>query len=113
MHEFPSWILNEKVQVIISGALGGLVRWLTLRERFPAGVVSVVVGSICSVYLGPLVQPILNPFVQVVLTEQVSRSSFTGFLVGIGGITFSGFVIDVIRARRKEVLEQDKGPKAS
>ncbi len=102
MDKWNAWLLQETAQVILSGAMGGVVRWLTLRERFSVGIVSVIVGAICAVYLGPLVQPILAPFVQVVLTEQVSRSSFTGFIVGIGGITFSGFIIDIIRAKRRE-----------
>lgn len=109
MNDLWKWMLAETPQVVISGALGGLVRWMTLRERFSVGTVSVTVGAICAVYLGPIVQPILNPFVQVILTEQVSRSSFTGFLVGIGGITLSGFFIDVVRARRREVDKDFKG----
>lgn len=102
MDEINSWLLKETVQVILSGAMGGVVRWLTLKERASSGIVSIIVGAICAVYLGPLVQPILAPFIQVVLTEQVSRASFTGFIVGIGGISISGFIIDVIRARREE-----------
>lgn len=108
VEDIAVWLLTEKAQVIISGTLGGVVRWLTLRERCTEGLVSVIVGAICAVYLGPLVEPILKPFVQVILTEQISRSSFTGFIVGIGGITFAGFVIDVVRAKRREVARDDE-----
>lgn len=97
-----AWLATETGQVITSGAMGGVVRWLTLREPVTSGFASIVVGAICAMYLGPLVQPMLAPFVQVVLTEQVSRASFTGFIVGIGGISLSGFVIDMIRAKRRE-----------
>ncbi len=103
MNSWNAWLLHETSQVVLSGAMGGIVRWLTLRERLSSGIVSVIVGAICAVYLGPLVQPLLAPFVQVVLTEQVSRASFTGFIVGIGGITFSGFIIDLIKAKRIEM----------
>jgi fluoride ion exporter CrcB/FEX len=108
VNEFYAWLLTEKAQVIVSGGLGGIVRWLTLREKMSDGFVSVVVGAICALYLGPLVQPILAPFIQVVLTEAVSRASFTAFIVGLGGITFSGFVIDMVKAKRGEVRRSER-----
>lgn len=102
MHDEYSWLFGTKAQVILSGALGGVVRWLTLKESVPAGIVSVIVGAICAVYLGPIVEPMLAPFVKVVLVEEQGRASFAGFILGMTGITVSGFVIDVMRARKRE-----------
>lgn len=98
--------VGEIVRLALSGMLGGVVRWLTLREGWRQGLASVVVGAICAVYLGPLVVPLLAPIVGGLVVEANGRSSLSGFLIGAGGTTFSGFLIDVWRIRRNKLNDE-------
>lgn len=108
MPDFLAWLLGDKGQIAIAGVLGGLVRWLALRENWRDGLVSIAVGGICSVYLGPLAYPIINPVLSNIVVDPVARSNLAGFVVGIGGIGVVGFVMDLWRERRKQRQEKDK-----
>ena len=110
--EFFEWIISGDGRAAVAGALGGLVRWITLREHWTDGLASLLVGSVCAMYLGPLVAPFLNPVVGQ-LVPGSDGSGFSAFVVGLGGISFSGFLIDVIRARRtqaKKAGRAKRGP---
>ena len=96
-----SWLASDKAQLLLSGALGGVVRWLTLRDHWVDGIISIVVGSICALYLAPLATPELVPMFGAINIARDSTNSLSGFLIGIGGITVSGFVMDVWRSRRE------------
>ena len=96
-----SWLAGDKAQMLIAGALGGVVRWLTLRDHWSDGLIAVAVGAICSVYLAPLVTPELVPMFGAINIARDSTNSLSGFIIGIGGITVSGFVMDMWRARRR------------
>jgi len=101
-------ILGEKGQVALAGAAGGLVRWLTLRERPLDGVIAVVIGAVSSIYLGPLAEPAINALLGTVMLEASSRSAFSGFIIGLGGTTVTGFVMDVWSARRRKSQKEDE-----
>ena len=100
----------DKTQLIIAGALGGLVRWLTLRDHWVDGLISIIVGAIVSLFLSPLALPAMTPFLGNIGMPPESVTGLSGFLMGIGGITASGFVIDVWRARRRMLKEQKAEP---
>ena len=95
------WWFSEKAQIAIAGAAGGVVRWLTLREDWKDGLISIVVGAICSLYLSPLALPVLEPTLGKIITNQDQVAGFSGFVIGIGGIAVAGSVLDVWKARRK------------
>lgn len=90
-------MLADKGSTILAGALGGVVRWITLKESMREGAASVICGAICAVYLGPLIQPAITPLLGTFVVEEASRSAFGGFILGLGGITVSGFVIDFLK----------------
>lgn len=96
-----AWLFSEQGRAAIAGAAGGIVRWVTLREHWKDGSLSLVVGAICAIYLGPLVAPMLEPVIGEI-APQSDAAGFSSFVVGLGGISLSGFLIDVIRARRAE-----------
>jgi hypothetical protein len=102
MNDFFTWLAGEKGQLALAGALGGLVRWLTLRERWQDGMISLVVGAICALYLGPLAIPAIEPIVGKIVVDPASRGTLSGFILGIGGIAVTGFVLDVWKARRRQ-----------
>lgn len=110
MHDgFWAWLLGEKGQIAIAGALGGIVRWLSLREDWQSGLISIIVGAICALYLAPLAIPTIEPLIGKIVVDSASRAGFSGFLIGIGGIAVSGFVIDLWKARTRQVKREKEG----
>ena len=87
------------------GALGGVVRWLTLRHTWQEGLVTIIVGGICAMYLGPLAIPILEPFIETIAPAG-DPGGLSSFLIGMGGISISGLILDIFDRRRRDV---DKG----
>jgi hypothetical protein len=96
-----NWLWTEPGKAAPAGALGGIVRWVTLREHWRDGMLSLLVGAICAVYLGPLVAPILEPVIGK-LAPNGDSAGFSSFVVGIGGMSISGLIIDIFRARRAD-----------
>jgi hypothetical protein len=104
MAERPGLIslyLTEPGKAALAGALGALVRWVTLSEHWRDGVLSLRVGSICTVYLGPLVAPIPEPVIGK-LTPGGDSVGFSNLFVGSGRRSISGLIIDIFRARRAD-----------
>lgn len=97
--DLSAWVHTDAGQAALAGAAGGMVRWLTLREKPRDGLVSLAVGCLCALYLGPLVEPLLQPVVGA-LTHDQGADGFSSFVVGLGGIGLAGFVIDVMRSFR-------------
>lgn len=105
-NDLLNWILTEPGKAAFAGALGGVVRWVTLKEKWQDGFLSLIVGSICAVYLGPLVAPILEPVIGK-LAPAGDSAGFSAFVVGIGGISISGLITDIFRARRAQAAKED------
>lgn len=97
-------IIPPEAKTIIAGAAGGLVRWLTLRERWQDGLASMIVGAICAYYAAPA----LHPQVESLIGSDQGGYSLTGFLVGIGGIVVVGVVIDGWRTIGKRRLSNQE-----
>jgi uncharacterized protein (DUF2062 family) len=106
------WLLGDKPQMVIAGALGGLVRWMTLREQWPDGLISIVVGGICAAYFSPLAYPIIDVVLSNIVADAEARRSLAAFMVGIGGIGVVGFVMDLWRVRwskaKKEATDAER-----
>lgn len=95
------WLFSPMAKLAVAGALGGMVRWLTLKQGWLDGLISIIVGAVCAVYIGPAIQPILRPVVDFAGIDPEAMQGLGGFLVGIGGILVSGFLIDIWQLRRK------------
>ena len=96
--------IPPEVKTILAGALGGLVRWLTLRERWQDGLASMTVGAICAYYAAPA----LHPQISTLVGSGEGGHALTGFLVGIGGIVVVGLVIDGWRTIGKRRLSNQE-----
>lgn len=94
------WLGSEPGRAAIAGALGGVVRWVTMREKPKEAAGSLIVGSICAVYLGPLVEPILEPVVGAIAPKG-DPVGFASFIVGLGGISIASMLIEIFKARQK------------
>lgn len=89
---------------LLAGAAGGIVRTLTLRQcGWRDALVNIGVGSLCALYLGPVVEPMLQPALGSLMLEPQSVATFSGFIIGLSGITISGFVLDIIASRRRKL----------
>ena len=101
-----SWLFSPVAKLALAGALGGVVRWLTLKQPPLDGFISVVVGMICAIYIGPAINPIIRPVIDFAGVDMEAAQGLGGFLVGIGGILVSGFFIDLWQLRRKLLKQQ-------
>lgn len=104
------WLFSDQGKAAIAGAAGGIVRWVTLRENWKDGILSLIVGAICAIYLGPLIAPMLEPVIGKIAPGG-DTDGFSSFIVGLGGISLSGFLIDIIRARRAEAKRGKDEPR--
>jgi hypothetical protein len=102
-------VLGEHGAIAVAGAAGGIVRWLTLRESWRDGLISVTIGAVCAVYIEPIALPALEPVLGRVIANPSKLSNLSAFLVGIGGIAVSGFVIDLWTARRRQLSSPEGG----
>lgn len=103
-----SWLFTDVGRAVLAGALGGLVRWLTLRDRWQEGVTAVLVGAICALYLGPLVEPVLEPTIGKIAPGE-DATGLASFICGLAGISIAGLLIDVFNARRRRVAKDEGG----
>lgn len=97
-----SWFGSEPGKAAVAGALGGIVRWLTLRPSWKEGAATLLVGMICAVYLGPLALPLVDGSVGRVIPGG-DMAGLSSFLVGIGGISLSGLLMDIFDRRRSDL----------
>ena len=70
----------------------------TLRERWQDGVTSLLVGAICALFVGPFVNPLIRPLIGD-LAPNGDSNGFASIIVGLGGLSVAGFLIDLIRTR--------------
>lgn len=105
------WSYWADARLALAGALGGCVSWLTRKGSISDGAVQIVVGGISAVYLSPIAIPVMGSvFGKIVATpEELSRLS--GFVIGIGGVTVSGFILDLWHRRRAALAPADGGDK--
>lgn len=102
------WTLSEPGKALVAGFLGGLVRYLTLRPTWREGIVTIIVGAICALYLGPIALPAIEGTIGRIVTGG-DMQGLTSFLVGMGGISLSGMVLDIFDRRRKEIGGGENG----
>ena len=94
---------SETVKTALAGASGGIVRSLTLKQRVRDSLASAIVGALSAIYLGPVAVDLVSQWFGIELTGD---TSLAGFLTGLLGITFTGFLIDTARKHRNAVESQ-------
>lgn len=105
----PGWLKAMQVlaspdaQQALAGAAGGLVRTLTLRDNWREGIANLVVGSLCAVYLPPLALFFLSPTLGKLDVPPAMIGNLSAFIMGLGGMTAAGFILDVIKAKRASI----------
>lgn len=110
MSDFWQWLMDYKGQALLSGALGGVMRTITLRERvWPDAAINVLGGGISALYLTPIVEPVLRPMLGSFVVAPDGISGFSGFVVGLGGVAATGFILDIWQAWRRKASSEGGG----
>jgi hypothetical protein len=96
-----SLLVPDAARLALAGAAGGMVRWATLRHNWREGAAALVIGALCAVYLSPVAESLV--YSALPFLEKMGNPSRAGalapFLTGLGGITLTGFLIDVLSGR--------------
>ncbi|WP_444668335.1 hypothetical protein [Cereibacter changlensis] len=95
------WLFGESMRVVVSGASGGLIRWLMdSKRRIRDGLVAVVGGIICASYLSPLALRIL----EAVFGEMSGDTSGTaGFAAGLWGMSLAKIMMGVLEVAGRRI----------
>lgn len=104
------WLLSEPSRAAIAGIAGGVVRWLTLRSNWKEGLGTLIVGALCAIYAGQIALPIVEGSIGKILPGE-DMSGLSSFLVGIGGISLSGLILDIFDRRRLKLKEDQTDEK--
>lgn len=99
-------ITTEPAKALLAGAAGGIVRWATLRSNWKEGCAAIFVGALCALYLGPIVDPVIEPVISK-LAPNGDAGGLGAFIVGLGGISFSGVILDLVTAKFKRSGGED------
>ena len=108
------------------GGAGGIVKSLTLRERWGALIISVTVGAITSSKFGPVFDPLMDTLVQgtvgnmikwlwhdEILAPKVTPAHLGPFTVGILALSLVAFIMDFFRALMKRLKMSSTEPPKS
>ena len=95
--------VSIKGQTVLAGAVGGACRWLTLREDWRSGLISVCVGGALSAYGTPLVLPLIEPWLGKIVADPASIAGFSGLMIGLGGIAVTGLIMDFWKSAARRV----------
>ena len=89
-----AWLLGETARAGLSGAAGGLIRWLMdSRRRVRDGLVSVVAGVIFAAYLSPVALRILEA---VFGALGPGSEGTAGFAAGLWGMSLAKVLMGVL-----------------
>ncbi len=105
------WSHWTDARLILAGALGGVVNWLTRKAGWRDGLGQIVVGAICGLYLSPLAIPAMGSVLGNIVATPEELSRLSGFLIGVGGVSVSGFVLDLWNRRRAALVPPDGSDK--
>ena len=100
---------DHTLLLIISGLGGGLSRWLVEKHRFwPEGLSTLIAGATIPVFLWPVGAPIAGLAFNGLQLEPASAVLLGGYVTGLLGLAIPALILDVFKARKKRIL-QDEG----
>lgn len=90
--EVWNWIKSTGGQDAIAGAIGSLVRTITLREGLWQSLRTLAIGAPCAFYGTPIAAVLFRPFMGSASEDAIH--GFAGFVSGIGGAIIVGWILD-------------------
>ncbi|BAP94488.1 hypothetical protein [Aurantimonas phage AmM-1] len=103
------WIFSADARLMLAGCLGGAVNWLTRKATLWDGVTQIAVGGICAVYLSPIAIPALTPVFGNIIATPEELARLSGFAIGLGGVSVSGFFLDFWHRYRDRGRSDERG----
>lgn len=93
--------------VALAGLCGGVTRWIGEGQRFwPQGLSTVLLGLMTAIFLWPIARPLTESVTGALEMGPFEGLMFGGFVSGLTGVTLVGFVIDIMRSRRRRFVEE-------
>lgn len=91
------WVLYG--ELLLFGALGGVVRWGVNKEKPVDGVVGVILGAIIGLTLQPVAADWLAGYVVIDQADPGAAKRSGAFLLGVAGVWPIQFGLDWMRKR--------------
>jgi membrane associated rhomboid family serine protease len=104
-----AWTFGEGGRVIIAGAAGGLIRWLSdEHRRIRDGAIAVITGAIFAKYGTPIGLVLLNNWIGPIdITNDQIRDS-TAFAMGVGGMTVGKLIMALFEKNLRKITSEEK-----
>lgn len=105
--DIPLW-----QQLVLAGALGGVIRWLTVASHWRAGIGHILAGAIMGNYLGAFAFALLRPMADLSIIQPTDAQLLGAHIAGVVGINLYTIPSDYIRAWKPSPKASDpKEPK--
>lgn len=83
---------------LLAGVAGGVLRWVSEKEKPADGVATVVAGAITAVYLGPPTTYFVAHWLDMAVDDPQLVAGVS-FVVGVGGISIGALIVSAFRSR--------------
>lgn len=100
--------LLERFSLPLAGALGGLIRWISVQSHWRAGLGHVAIGAIIGNYFGPAVLTFIQPAADFSGMLPADAAALGAHIAGAFGINIYTIPADLIRGRH-EALKASLG----
>jgi hypothetical protein len=88
------WFQSPVGLTVIAGLAGGVLRWITLKERPRDGIATALAGALTAAFIGPLVAQFFG-----IGPENLPLLVGVSFITGIGGISIGAIIISLFKDR--------------
>lgn len=93
LRQLWDWIRSTGGQDVVAGAVGSLVRTITLQEGLLQSLRTLAIGGPCAFYGTPIAVALFRPWMGSASEDAIH--GFAGFVTGIGGAIFVGWILDI------------------
>lgn len=100
-------IAAPKAQAALAGGAGGMVRFLVVPGEFGArrAVSLISVGLAIGYFLAPSVLPLIGSAIGPIDPRTTTAPHVAGFIGGVAGPALILLIVDIVDARRRQLLE--------
>lgn len=86
---------------ILGGIAGGVLKWVSEKERPRDGVATIAAGALTSFYLGPATAILVGQAFSID-AENPHLVASLSFIIGVGGISLGAVLVGLFRAIREQ-----------
>lgn len=81
-----------------AGIAGGVLRWVSEKEKPIDGLATVIAGALTAIYIGPPATYVVARWLQMPVDEPQLVAGVS-FVVGVGGISIGSLLVSAFRSR--------------